>query len=122
MNAEVEQDSGRFDVAKLCLSILAIVAGVGGFYYFADQSLLLRVIGLLVMLSISVGLVFMTMLGQSSWGFIQGSRIELKKVVWPTKKETMQTTLIVVVMVLFVGVLLWMFDGLLMWGIGQVTG
>jgi preprotein translocase subunit SecE len=122
MNAEIEQESGRFDIAKLGLAIIAIIAGIGGFYIYADQSLLLRVIGLLLMLSIAVGLVYTSTLGQSLWSFAQGSRIELKKIVWPTKKETIQTTLIVVVMVLFVGILLWMFDGLLMWGIGLVTG
>jgi preprotein translocase subunit SecE len=122
MNAEIEQESGQFDIAKLGLAIIAIIAGIGGFYFYADQSLLLRVIGLLLMLSMAVGLVYTTTLGQSLWSFAQGSRIELKKIVWPTKKETIQTTLIVVVMVLFVGILLWMFDGLLMWGIGLVTG
>jgi preprotein translocase subunit SecE len=71
---------------------------------------------------LAVGLVYTTNLGRSFWLFAQGSSIELKKIVWPTKKETMQTTLIVVVMVLFVGILLWMFDGLLMWGVGFITG
>ncbi|ORU94322.1 MAG: preprotein translocase subunit SecE [Cycloclasticus sp. symbiont of Poecilosclerida sp. N] len=122
MSVETEDASGQFDIAKLGLAIVAIVAGIGGFYFYADESLLLRVIGLLVMLSIAVGLVYATALGQSFWQFAQGSRIELKKIVWPTKKETMQTTLIVVVMVLFVGILLWVFDGLLLWAIGHVTG
>ena len=122
MSLETEQESGQFDVAKLGLAVVAIVAGIGAFYYYADQSLLMRVIGLLIVLLIAVGLVYTTNLGQSFWHFAQGSKIELKKIVWPTKKETMQTTLIVAVMVLFVGVLLWMFDGLLMWGIGYVTG
>ncbi|ORU94588.1 MAG: preprotein translocase subunit SecE [Cycloclasticus sp. symbiont of Bathymodiolus heckerae] len=122
MGVEVEQKSGQFDVAKLGLALIVVVAGIAGFYFYADQSLLLRVVGLLVALSISVGLVYATDLGRSFWQFAQGSKIELKKIVWPTKKETIQTTLIVAVMVLFVGILLWMFDSLLMWGIGQVTG
>ncbi|MDF1690569.1 MAG: preprotein translocase subunit SecE [Cycloclasticus sp.] len=122
MSVEVDQESGQFDVVKLALAIILIVGGLGGFYYYADQSLLFRVIGLLFVLLTAVALVYTTSLGQSFWRFAQGSSIELKKIVWPTKKETMQTTLIVGVMVLFVGILLWMFDGLLMWGIGQVTG
>jgi len=122
MSVETDQESGQFDVAKLALAVIAIVAGIGAFYYYADQSLLLRVIGLLVVLAIAVGLVYTTNLGQSFWHFAQGSKIELKKIVWPTKKETIQTTLIVAVMVLFVGILLWMFDGLLMWGISYITG
>ena len=122
MNTEAEQESGQFDVAKLALAVMVVVFGIGGVYYYADQSLLLRVVGLLVALSVSVGLVYATKLGKSFWYFAQGSKIELKKIVWPTKKETMQTTLIVAVMVLLVGVLLWMFDGLLMWGVGYITG
>lgn len=122
MSAEIEQETGQFDLAKLVLAVAVTVAAIVGFYYFADQSLLLRVIGLLVVLMIAVGLVYTTNLGQSFWMFAQGSSIELKKIVWPTKKETIQTTLIVVVMVLFVGILLWMFDGLLMWGVGLITG
>jgi len=122
MSVETEQESGSFDLVKLALAVIVTVGGIGGFYYFGAESVLLRVIGLLVMLSIATGLVFTTNLGQSFWLFAQGSKIELKKIVWPTKKETMQTTLIVTVMVLFVGILLWMFDGLLMWGIGLITG
>jgi len=122
MSVETEQESGAFDLVKLALAVIVTVAGIGGFYYFGAESVLLRVIGLLVMLSIATGLVFTTNLGQSFWLFAQGSKIELKKIVWPTKKETMQTTLIVTVVVLFIGILLWMFDGLLMWGIGLITG
>ncbi|MEH6504631.1 MAG: preprotein translocase subunit SecE [Cycloclasticus sp.] len=121
MNVETEREPANFDVVKLILAILAMVAAVFGFYFYAEQSLLLRVIGLLVVLSIAVGLVYTTNLGRSFWQFAQGSKIELKKIVWPTQKETIQTTLIVIVMVLVVGILLWMFDGLLMWGIGLIT-
>lgn len=122
MSLETEQDPSQFDIAKLSLAFAAMIAGIGGFYVYADQSLLLRVIGLLLALSVTVGLVYVTAIGQSFWRFAQGSRIELKKIIWPTRKETIQTTLIVGVMVLFVGILLWMFDSLLLWGIGQVTG
>ncbi len=122
MSTEVDQESGQFDTVKLIFAVLVVIAGIGGFYIYAEQSLLIRVVGLLVALSVAVGLVYATVLGRSFWLFAQGSRIELKKMVWPTKKETMQTTMIVGVMVLFVGILLWMFDSLLLWGIGQVTG
>lgn len=122
MNAETQRDESQFDVVKLALAIIVLISGVAGFYFFKDQSVVLRVIGLLVTLSMSVSLVYFTHLGGSILRFAQGSNIELKKVVWPTRKETMQTTLIVMVMVLFVGVLLWMFDGLLMWGVSLITG
>jgi len=122
MSVEAEQDSGPLDIIKLLSVALLIVVAVGGFYYFNDESTLLRVIGLLVMLGVAVVVFLTTHFGNQLSQFAQGSQVELRKVVWPTRKETIQTTLIVMVMVLFVGVLLWMFDGLLMWGIGFVTG
>jgi preprotein translocase subunit SecE len=122
MNVESEQVSGQFDTIKLLLALLLMLAGIAGFYFFAELSLLLRVIGLLVALAVATAFVFTTNFGHGMWLFGQGSIIELRKVVWPTRKETIQTTLIVMVMVLFVGILLWIFDNLLLWGIGMVTG
>ncbi|ORU90193.1 MAG: preprotein translocase subunit SecE [Cycloclasticus sp. symbiont of Poecilosclerida sp. M] len=122
MSVESEQISGQFDTVKLILALFMMVAGVAGFYYFAEHSLLLRVISLLGALGVAIVFVFTTNLGRGFWLFGQGSMIELRKVVWPTKKETIQTTLIVMVMVLFVGILLWVFDNLLSWGIGMVIG
>jgi len=122
MSVETENSASHLDTVKLVLALLLVVSGIAGFYYFGEQSNLLRVIGMLIMFSLAIGLVYMTNLGQTFWGFLLGSRVELKKVVWPTKKETIQTTLIVGVMVLFIGILLWMFDSLLMWGISFVTG
>ena len=122
MSVETEQTSGVMDSIKLVLAVLITVAGIAGFYYFGNESLLLRVVSLLIAMAVAVALVMMTAMGQDFWGFVQGSQVELRKIIWPTKKETMQTTLIVMVMVLFVGILLWMFDGLLLWGIGMVTG
>jgi len=122
MSVETEQTSGVMDSIKLVLAVLVTVAGIAGFYYFGNESLLLRVVSLLIAMAVAVALVMMTAMGQDFWGFVQGSQVELRKIIWPTKKETMQTTLIVMVMVLSVGILLWMFDGLLLWGIGMVTG
>ena len=122
MSVETENSASHLDTVKLVLALLLVVSGIAGFYYFGEQSNLLRVIGMLLMFGLAISLVYMTNLGQMFWGFLLGSRVELKKVVWPTKKETIQTTLIVGVMVLFIGILLWMFDSLLMWGISFVTG
>jgi len=122
MSVETENSASHLDTVKLVLALLLVVSGIAGFYYFGEQSNLLRVIGMLLMFGLAISLVYMTNLGQMFWGFLLGSRVELRKVVWPTKKETIQTTLIVGVMVLFIGILLWMFDSLLMWGISFVTG
>ncbi len=122
MSVETESTASHLDTVKLVLALILVVSGIAGFYYFGEQSNLLRVIGMLLLFSMAIALVYVTNLGRMFWGFLQGSRVELRKVVWPTRKETLQTTLIVGVMVLFIGILLWMFDSLLMWGIGFVTG
>ena len=122
MSENTEGLSSRFDTIKLIASFAILLSGIVAFYYYQDQSLLLRVIGLLVVVGISAALVFITEKGQSIWRFSQEARTEVRKVVWPTRKETMQTTLIVLVMVLFVGILLWLFDSLLLWGISALTG
>jgi len=118
-NTEV---STQFDTVKLILSVIILLSGIVAFYYYSEQLLLFRVLGLLVAAGVTVGLILLTEKGRSIKQFAQGSVTEVKKVVWPTRKETMQTTLIVMVMVLLVGVLLWLFDTLLTWGITSLTG
>lgn len=122
MNENAEGRSSQFDTVKLILSFVILLCGIAGYYYFEDQSLLLRVIGLLVLAGVSVALIFVTEKGRSIWRFGQEARTEVRKVVWPTRKETMQTTMVVMIMVLLVGVLLWIFDSLLLWGITALTG
>jgi preprotein translocase subunit SecE len=63
-----------------------------------------------------------TNLGRSLWGFILESRIEVRKVVWPSRDETTRTTLLVFAMVFVVGLILWVLDMFLFWGVRLLTG
>jgi preprotein translocase subunit SecE len=110
MNAKVETEGSGFDTAKLFLAVVVLITGIVGFYYFEAQPQLYRVLGLLVMAGASVGLVLLTTMGQGIWHFAVDARTEVRKVVWPSRQETVQTTLIVFAMVLFMGVVLWLFD------------
>jgi preprotein translocase subunit SecE len=110
------------DKIKLALALIIAVAGVGGFYFYAEQSLLLRVIGLLVVIAIAAAIALRTEAGKNVWLFGRGASIEIRKVVWPSRKETVQTTLMVLVMVVIVGIILWMFDMFVAWGVGSITG
>jgi len=114
--AEEVQGSG-FDTIKLAVAVALLVAGVLGFYWYADESLLFRVLGLLAVALVAIGIVFTTVLGQSLAGFLKESRTEVRKMVWPTRAEATQTTLIVIVVVILVGILLWLLDMVLGWGI-----
>jgi len=67
-------------------------------------------------------LVLLTALGQRLVSFSRESRVELRKVVWPTRQETIQITLIVLVLVFLIGLFLWLVDSLLFWGVQMITG
>ncbi len=110
------------DKIKIFIAVLLLFGSVGLFYYFGDESLLLRVIGLLVVLGMAFAVFFQTDPGRMAWGFVGDAKMEAAKVVWPSMKETRQTTLIVMVMVILVGLMLWAFDSFLLWAVKQLTG
>ncbi|MEE9395671.1 MAG: preprotein translocase subunit SecE [Methylococcales bacterium] len=123
MSAQPEINSpSRFDSVKLVFAAAIVAAGIYGFYYFADQSQLYRVLGILVIGFIALGVVLTTHQGQDAWGFVKDARMEVRKVVWPSRQETIQTTMIVMVMVFIVGVILWLLDMFLLWGVRLLTG
>ncbi len=122
MNSDIEADSQKLDTFKLGLALLIIVAGLVCFYLFDDYSLLFRVIGLLVGVGISVAIALQTVKGKEIWGYFRDAQIEVRKVVWPTRQETIQTTLIVIVMVILVAIILWLLDMFLGWSIGLIMG
>ena len=117
MVAKTEEQSSVLDTVKLLISIVILVSGVFGFYYFEDESQLLRVLGVIAMSVLSFVVVTTTMVGQKGLGFARDARIEVRKVVWPTRQETVQTTLAVLVMVLIVAIMLWLVDMFLGWGV-----
>jgi preprotein translocase subunit SecE len=80
------------------------------------------VLGLVVVVLAAAGMVFTTGMGQVFWEFILESKQEVRRVVWPTREETMRTTLMVFVMVFVVGLVLWCLDMFLFWGIRNLTG
>ncbi len=111
-----------YDTAKLALAALLLIVGIWGFYLFAGLSLLLRVILLLIIAAGSAATVLMTESGRKLWRFGSDARMEVRKVVWPSRQETMQTTLVVIVMVLLLGLVLWLFDTVLMTIVRFLTG
>jgi preprotein translocase subunit SecE len=122
MNARAEAGSSGLDTTKLVMSVSIVVTGIWAFYFFAGYSLLLRVIGLLVLAGGAAAIALTTHRGRQLWRFAIDSRMEVRKVVWPTRQETIQTTLIVMVMVFLLGLLLWLFDMVLMSILRFLTG
>ncbi|HEY3486678.1 MAG TPA: preprotein translocase subunit SecE [Gammaproteobacteria bacterium] len=107
----VETGQSKLDIAKLAVAGLLLAGGVAGFYYFAEEYFLpYRVLALLAVIAITIVIAYNTAAGKSMWIYTLDARAELRKVVWPTRAETMQTTLVVSVVVVVVGVLLWLLD------------
>ena len=117
-----ETQSTKFDTVKLVLAVVVLCTGIAGFYYFSGESLLYRVLGVLAGVVLALLLVSITAVGRSIIGFAKDSRVEVRKVVWPTRQETIQTTLVVLVMVTLIGIMLWLIDFVLMKGVQLLTG
>lgn len=118
----VAAESKTTDFLKWVVAIVLIAVGMVGFYYFSDQSLLARVIGLLALSGVAIFLASTTAKGKESLTFLSEARTEVRKVVWPTRQETIQTTAIVLGMVLLVAIFIWMLDSLLFWIVSSLTG
>ena len=110
------------DTIKLALALLISIAVIVAFYVFADQSLLYRVVGLLAGAVLSVYIALQTEKGRQIWLFFQEAQIEVKRVVWPTRQETVQTTLIVSIVVIVVAMILFALDAFLKWSIDLIMG
>lgn len=110
------------DTVKLTLALLLLGGGIVAFYWFEDQSLLVRVLGLLAITGVAVAVASQTATGRSIWRFVAETRTEVRKVVWPTRAETTQTTLAVLFVVVLMGVVLWLLDMFLLWAIRLLTG
>ena len=109
-------------VITYSIAISLLIAGIAGFYYFSAHALVYRVVGILAVGGVSVALVSTTAIGEKVWGFIKESKVEVRKVIWPTRQETMQATMLVVALVFIVGLILWLMDMFLFWGVGILTG
>ncbi len=117
-----ESSLSAFDSFKIVLSIALLAAGVVGFYWYPEYSLLYRTLALVGVVLVSAGLFFVTAPGRAFWSFFQEARMELRKVTWPTRQETIHTTLMVVVMVVIVGLILWLLDSLFLWLVRLLMG
>lgn len=110
----IEAQPSRFLESTKWLAVLVlVVAGIAGFYYFSEIALFLRVIGLLVLTGLIALLALQTTKGQQALEFFKGARSEVRKVTWPTRPETTQLTIIVLVVVLVAALCLWVIDFIL---------
>lgn len=122
IDSQILETSTLSDKVKWILGLALLAAGLVANYHFVALSLSLRVVAWIGILAVVLGLILWTASGKTFLAFAAEARVELQKVVWPTRKETVQTTLIVVVMVVLVALILWGVDSILLWLIGLLTG
>ncbi|NRA73015.1 MAG: preprotein translocase subunit SecE [Gammaproteobacteria bacterium] len=124
MNAtNTEEQNGSLDPVKWILVIGLLAAAVVGNYIYGEEiSVLIRVIGVLAAVGIAAAIATQTVKGRDAVNFAKESRLEVRKVVWPTRKEATNTTLIVLAATAFMALVLWGLDGILVRVVGFITG
>jgi preprotein translocase subunit SecE len=123
MNEQAEKTGVAIvDVLKIALAAAALVGGMVAFYWFGEKPQVLRVLMVLGGLIAGLVLLYWSAPGRELWAYMQVSRVELRKMVWPTRQETWRTTLVVFVFVMALAVFFWIVDMGLAWGARHVTG
>jgi len=122
--AEVQAPVGASakDNALMILSIVALLAGVVAFYWYEEDPLALRLAMVGSGVVVAVGLAWVSWYGREFWQFAQAARVELRKVVWPEREDTVRTTVLVIVFASLMGLFFWVLDLILTWLIRLLTG
>jgi preprotein translocase subunit SecE len=110
--AEVQTPAGASakDTALMMTSIVLLVAGIVAFYWFDEQMLVIRVGMVIGGLAAGAGLMWFSWYGREFWQFAQAARVELRKVVWPERDETVKTTYVVFGFAIVMGLFFWLLD------------
>ena len=103
------------DKIKFALALFLLIAGIAGFYFFAEQAMILRVLTVLAGFGLSSAVAWQTEAGRLFFVFAKEATAEAKKVVWPSRKETMQTTGLVFAFVVIMAFFLWLTDKSIEW-------
>ncbi len=124
MNKEMQKqsESNTLDTAKLILAIAILIGSLVGYYVFQEVHAVLRVLGVVVGIGLALFVLYLTNVGRSWYSYLSHAKREVKQVVWPTRPETVQMTLIVFVVVILMGIFLWLVDMFFMWAVKLLTG
>ena len=122
MSVAAEDKEFRLDWLKWLVALLVLGGAIYANWYYGAESVLYRALGMLVAIAVTAFVAAQTSKGAATIELAIGARTELRKVVWPTKQERNQTTLIVVAVILLMSLILWGIDSLLSWGAAQIMG
>jgi|SRR5450631_3154243 preprotein translocase subunit SecE len=110
------------DKIKLVIAILLVAAGIAGYYYLHDSAAVLRLVSVLVGLLLAAGVALTSEPGKQFFAFGRDAVAEAKRVVWPTRKETLQTTAVVIAFAITMALFLWAVDASLMVVVNKLMG
>ena len=110
MNSEAEAAGSSLDSAKLIVAVLLVVGGLAAYYYFVDVTRIVRVLGLVAVVLVALFVAAQTAKGRETVGFVKDTQIEVRKVVWPPRDETVKTTGFLMVVVVIAALFLWLLD------------
>lgn len=117
MAEKLESNSTQMDWLKWLIVVVIVAAGVYANSYFANESVLLRTIGLLILAGVAGWIAAQTERGRAFINLVLEARIEIRKVVWPSRQETTQTTIVVLIVIFIVALILWLLD----WGLNGIV-
>ncbi|OSM94038.1 preprotein translocase subunit SecE [Lonsdalea populi] len=124
MSANTEaQGSGRgLETLKWLIVAVLLAAAVVGNYYYRELSLPLRALAVVILIAVAGGVALLTTKGKATVLFAREARTEVRKVIWPTRQETLHTTLIVAAVTAVMSLILWGLDGILVRLVSFITG
>lgn len=120
--SEVQESRNVMDTVKMFLSIAILLGSIVAYYSFSEWHAVARILVVLFGVALAGFVLYKTELGGSWFKYLVHTKKEVRQVVWPTRKETAQTTLIVVIAVIIVGIFLWLIDMFFLWAVKLLTG
>jgi preprotein translocase subunit SecE len=117
MTEQAQTGASALDTVKLIAAVAILVGGIAAFYLLGTYPLAVRWLIVFGSVAAGIAVALQSAQGRALWEFVQGSRVELRKVVWPTRQETLQTTMVVMVAILVMGIFFWVLD----WMLGSIT-
>ena len=123
MSSHEAEASSPLDNVLMLLVVLILGTAIFGFYYFeTEYNVAVRVGGMFAGMGLAIAVLMQTASGKAMWTYIKGSQVEMRKVVWPTRRDSVMTTIMILIVVLILGVFLWGVDALLLEAVQFLTG
>lgn len=122
MSQNTEKQAGGMESVKNITALAILVVSLAGYYFYSDVHAVIRVLGLLAGVALAGIVFYQSETGRSWFKYLSNARKEVRQVIWPTRQETLQMSLIVVVAVIVMSIFLWLVDMFFLWAVQLLTG